>query len=524
MYCNIFKGIKLHTFGGSNKFRLGVQVQRAIVILTFCCFPCWAVYIIIEPILLATNQPPLVAKYTGNYLLGLIPGLFFATTIEIFTKYVQVQNKVYPPLLASIIGNCVNAGAHYLFNLYSDSGFVGSAISQSLGFMAQASVVVAYILISRIYRNTWDAIHIELWHDWGIWFRLAVPGMMMLGLEWWVCESGSLLSGLRGEHALAVQTILNNFESLIFCTTKPKDDVRQGGGSADEQLIQMAADGLIVIPCFLFTDSLVAVCSGIIRGVGMQRTGAIVSMVCMYIIGGPMGLCLLMLTNLGVSGFWLGLCLGTGLESVVYIVIIKRIDWNEMCRKATKRTEIKFINLPPEQPDIVIKEEERSLHESDANLEACTPATEKANDSSFFLITFHLIFPCHIRSNSSANLFTCLSFFITILFNPLASFIEDACSSALFANLVLRPKAMDLSSGYLRAFLWHGLVYPTDPVVGHGDVGGRFSCEPLVMHDSTPKSTSIIYDSSAVIQANSVSTSGMTTWTSSASTSTTNSP
>lgn len=145
--------------------------------------------------------------------------------------------------------------------------------------------------------------------------------------------------------------------------------------TSDPQLIQMAADGLIVIPCFLFTDSLVAVCSGIIRGVGMQRTGAIVSMVCMYIIGGPMGLCLLMLTNLGVSGFWLGLCLGTGLESVVYIVIIKRIDWNEMCRKATKRTEIKFINRPPEQPDIVIKEEERSLHESDANLEACTPAT-----------------------------------------------------------------------------------------------------------------------------------------------------
>nr|CDS18688.1 multidrug and toxin extrusion protein 2 [Echinococcus granulosus] len=44
------------TFGGSNKFRLGVQVQRAIVILTFCCFPCWAVYIIIEPILLAVSQ------------------------------------------------------------------------------------------------------------------------------------------------------------------------------------------------------------------------------------------------------------------------------------------------------------------------------------------------------------------------------------------------------------------------------------------------------------------------------------
>ncbi|KAL5971380.1 Multidrug and toxin extrusion protein 1 [Taenia solium] len=183
------------TFGGPNKFRLGVQVQRAIVILTLCCFPCWAIYIIIEPILLATNQPPLVAKYTGNYLLGLMPGLFFASIIEILSKYIQVQNKVYSPLAASIIGNCVNAGTHYLFNFYSDFGFIGSAISQSLGFMVQASVIVAYILISRIYLTTWDAIHVELWHDWGVWFRLAIPGMMMSGLEWWVCESGSLLSG-----------------------------------------------------------------------------------------------------------------------------------------------------------------------------------------------------------------------------------------------------------------------------------------------------------------------------------------
>lgn len=34
----------------------------------------------------------------------------------------------------------------------------------------------------------------------------------------------------------------------------------------------------------------------------MQRVGAIVSMVCMYFIGGPLGLCLLMLTDLSVSG------------------------------------------------------------------------------------------------------------------------------------------------------------------------------------------------------------------------------
>ncbi|VDK36173.1 unnamed protein product [Taenia asiatica] len=177
----------------------------------------------------------------------------FITIIEIFTKYIQAQNKVYPPLVASITGNIVNAGAHYLFNFHSNFGFVGSAISQSLGYVAQASVVVIYILVSRIYRTTWDAIHIELWHDWGAWFRLAIPGMMMCGLE----------------------CVLYDRE---FCHRRP---------------------GEISYPSDIYRRS--GVCSGIIRGVGMQRTGAIVCMVCMYLIGGPMGLGLLMMTDLSVS-------------------------------------------------------------------------------------------------------------------------------------------------------------------------------------------------------------------------------
>ncbi|CUT99724.1 Multidrug and toxin extrusion protein [Echinococcus multilocularis] len=298
------------------------------------------------------------------------------------------------------------------------------------------------------------------------------------------------IPGLRGEHALAVQTMLNNFESLIYCTF-PLGFCVASTMRIGQFLGANKAEGAISTSCVaIFTIGIAhssnvfcccsglcdcklcrhylhevpypsnihersAACSGIIRGVGVQRTGAIVSMVCMYIIGGPTGLCLLMLTNLGVSGFWLGLCLGTGLESVVYIVIIKRIDWNEMCRKATKRTEIKFINRPPEQPDIVVK--------------------------------------------------GCLQ--LRPLRKPRPSTKGDGFELRVLASLPL-----------------HGLVYSTDSVVGPGDVGGRFSCEPLVMHDSTPKSTSIIYDHSAVIQANSVSTSRTITWTSSASTPTTNSP
>lgn len=40
-------------------------------------------------------------------------------------------------------------------------------------------------------------LHVEIWHDWGVWFRLGVPGVVMFGLEWWICEAGSLTAGMH---------------------------------------------------------------------------------------------------------------------------------------------------------------------------------------------------------------------------------------------------------------------------------------------------------------------------------------
>ncbi|VDO01035.1 unnamed protein product [Rodentolepis nana] len=94
---------------------------------------------------------------------------------------------------------------------------------------------------------------------------------------------------------------------------------------------------------YLFFDCFVGVCSGIIRGVGMQKFGAIVCCVSLYLIGGPLALCLLLLTDLVVNGFWLGMAIGVFLEMFVYTIQCCRIDWKKMCIDAHKRTAIKFV-------------------------------------------------------------------------------------------------------------------------------------------------------------------------------------
>lgn len=50
------------TYGGKNLKQVGTILQRGILILLLCCFPCWALFINTERILLLIQQDPEVSR------------------------------------------------------------------------------------------------------------------------------------------------------------------------------------------------------------------------------------------------------------------------------------------------------------------------------------------------------------------------------------------------------------------------------------------------------------------------------
>ena len=54
--------LPLQTYGSGNLRRVGVILQRGILILLMTCFPCWALLVNTEPILLLVRQSPEVAR------------------------------------------------------------------------------------------------------------------------------------------------------------------------------------------------------------------------------------------------------------------------------------------------------------------------------------------------------------------------------------------------------------------------------------------------------------------------------
>ncbi|RTG85517.1 multidrug resistance protein, MATE family [Schistosoma bovis] len=326
-------------FGSSNKGLMGVHLQRAIVISFIMCMPCWSLYLCIEPILLGLKQNPLMAKKASEYLLFMIPGLYFAAIGQILTKYVQTQCKCK---FSKVVSNTIDISTVIIHSIIR-----GSAISQSSAYLFQCVCYLPYILMLQQSGLTWKGWTNELWLDWGRWFKLAMPGVLMITLEWVIFEMGSIVSGTLGERELATQTILFNIESMCF-TLLPlgfgiASSIRVGqflGArssigprsvvstalvtlwtasiafilalsllrwkipmifTSDQDVIELSAKLLPLIATFQIFDGTVGVCGGAIRGAGLQLFGAIVCFISLYVIGSPISFSLVYAGGYGLE-------------------------------------------------------------------------------------------------------------------------------------------------------------------------------------------------------------------------------
>nr|KAF6458903.1 solute carrier family 47 member 1 [Rousettus aegyptiacus] len=63
------------TYGSPNKKYVGVILQRSLLVLLLCCFPCWALFLNTQQILLLFRQDPDVSRLTHTYVTIFIPAL-----------------------------------------------------------------------------------------------------------------------------------------------------------------------------------------------------------------------------------------------------------------------------------------------------------------------------------------------------------------------------------------------------------------------------------------------------------------
>ncbi|TDH16408.1 hypothetical protein EPR50_G00020470 [Perca flavescens] len=204
------------TYGSGNLKRVGVILQRGVLILLLSCFPCWAILINTEPLLLAVKQSPEVASIAQLYVKIFMPALPAAFMYQLQGRYLQNQGIIWPQVVTGVIANILNAIINYVFLYCLDLGVAGSAAANAISEYLLAVILFAYICCRGLHKATWGGWTLDCLQEWGPFVRLAIPSMLMLCLEWWLFEIGGFLAGVISETELGAHSITYELMALAY--------------------------------------------------------------------------------------------------------------------------------------------------------------------------------------------------------------------------------------------------------------------------------------------------------------------
>lgn len=362
------------TFGGGNHLRVGIILQRAILILLLACFPCWAILINTEPILLAIRQEPEVARLAQMYVKIFMPALPATFMFSLQIRYLQNQGIIWPQVITGLVVNILNALINYIVIFVLKLGIIGSAVASSLSEFAMVGILYVYIIWKGLHKATWGGWSKECLQDWGSYVHLAIPSMVMLCVEWWTYEIGVFLAGLISEVELGAQSVVYQLANIAYMFPMGfslAGSVRVGNAlgagntdqaklstkvtmfcagsisvclatlvgalkdhisyvfTYDEQIRERVSDIMSFYAPFILLDALSVACGSIIRGAGKQRIGAICYFVGFYGIGFPIGVPLMFAAKLGIKGLWTGLFVCIFLQCSFLVVYLVRMNWEK---------------------------------------------------------------------------------------------------------------------------------------------------------------------------------------------------
>ncbi|XP_069017480.1 multidrug and toxin extrusion protein 1-like [Embiotoca jacksoni] len=375
------------TFGGKNLLRVGVILQRGVIILLLFCLPCWGLLINAQVILLCLGQDPEVARIAQLYITAFLPAVPAMFLHQLQVSYLQNQGIILPQMYTAAAANVANVLTNYVCLHWLNLGVSGSALANTLSWIYICAFLFAYIWWKKLHVRTWGGWSAESLHEWGSYMKLAIPSTLMTCFEWWVYEFGGFFAGMLSEDELAAQhvvimvafitymfplgiqaaacarvgnalgagdtsrailtskmslTLAGSFavvEGLVLGATK---SVIGFMFTSDEKIIGLISH-LMNAYCFLqFFDGLVCVCTGIFLGTGKQKIPAVANFLGYYCIGLSLSVILMFVAKLRVLGFWLGLLICVVMQSTFYIIVIFKLNWKRMTEEAVKRAQKKI--------------------------------------------------------------------------------------------------------------------------------------------------------------------------------------
>lgn len=315
-------------YGSGRKKLVGLQMQRMLYFLWCITIPIGIVWLSGSVILEVIVPDKEVARLAGLYLKILLFGAPGYAAFESGKRFLQAQGLFTANLYILLILAPLNAFMSWLFVWRFQWGFVGAPIAI---VVTDNLLPVGLILYVRFVdgRDCWGGVESRALQNWGPMVRLALPGLLMILAEYLAFEILTLAASWLSTEHLAAQTVISTvvvtmfiiplsvsiaastrIANLIGATlvhpAKTTVKVALVAGcfiglfnaimlgvlrrhiarlfTDDEEVVSFVAQVLQLLAIFPLFDALQAFTNGILRGMGRQKIGGWVCLVCYYAV------------------------------------------------------------------------------------------------------------------------------------------------------------------------------------------------------------------------------------------------
>ncbi|CAN1262000.1 Protein DETOXIFICATION 21 [Linum perenne] len=335
------------SFGAKQYHMLGIYLQRSWIVLILCATLMLPIFIFTTPLLELLGQEAYIAQVGG--------------TISLWYKY----------------------------------GIPGAMISTILAYWIPNVGQICYVTCGGC-RETWKGFSFLAFKDlWPV-VKLSLSSGAMLCLELWyntvlVLLTGNMKNAEVAIDALAICLNINGWEMMISlgflaaASVRVSNELGRGNSKGAKFAIIMTVAtsfiiGVVLFLVFLFLKGKVAylftessevvdavadlspflafsillnsiqpVLSGVAIGSGWQSIVAYVNIACYYLVGIPVGVVLGYVFDMQVKGVWIGMLIGTFIQTIILMVITYRTDWDKQVRLSSTVFKICCLTQNPEE-------------------------------------------------------------------------------------------------------------------------------------------------------------------------------
>ena len=78
------------------------------------------------------------------------------------------------------------------------------------------TLIIFYIRVRKLHKLTWGGWSLESLNEWGQFLKLALPGMIMMCLEWWGAEVANFVAGMISEEELAANSAWFQAATIVY--------------------------------------------------------------------------------------------------------------------------------------------------------------------------------------------------------------------------------------------------------------------------------------------------------------------